>query len=487
MADEEKKEAHNRYKVVLKSTRGEEFCDVIVAACVRVPFYKKSSFWVLKINTSPHWAQQLFNELASKTLKHFRLIITEVELNDVNSTLIEKQDVHYKEYKCVHAITSSGGYKVNVEDHNTEVIMTLIDYVFYDLSIKKAFNRKFDNTTAFAVINKYEKFLQDKYGSDNFYFNKVNIPKNEDDDQISNYKYEELLLALKNDIQVTDVLMYNKKAVLNPSFYFFDDFYLDKDVKAPITCHFINLGDRKKFKKYDIRKWFDNLYVSTQVTEIPISDPFFKLVQGYDSIIFRRKNMILKHDLKDTMPIFHPIIKKSTEKEYVVNAEGDRLAKIRKVYIEDIEHGNMGNSGTAKKRQNHLVFYEQDDLEHTKKRFKNYRLFIERKLKQYMVLQTQDCFCEWVQFGRCYNLEVSLGHQDKYVYTPIAIENVFYKEAGKDLACKHTVRSLMIEYYDNDDQFCSNCDYYGSNYCKLHYISVHPESWCYDYKPPSFP
>ena len=111
---------------------------------------------------------------------------------------------------------------------------------------------------------------------------------------------------------------------------------------------------------------------------------------------------------------------------------------------------------------------------------------MEARAKQFVISQTQDCFCDWMQFGRSYNFDITPENKEKYLYTPIAIENVFYKDAD-DQTVKHVARTLLLEYYDNIDEDgeyekCSRCDYYSDSSCEVHHIAKLPESWCYDYK-----
>ena len=483
MAEENK--AKNTYQVNLKFIRGEEFCDVIMCTCIKAPFFKKASFWMLKVNVTSILAEQLLNEISTKTIKQFRLIIYEIKIDPQTLEAEEMSLVHYREYKAIHAINAMGGYKVNMDDQNTELIITLVDFVFFDLFTKQKFNRKITNeydkdgkliykNTAFNAINdKYRNFLKNKYKSDTFYFNNIGV-----DEDKSNYQYEEILLTPENDIQITDILTYNKKAINYPSFYFFDDFYLDKDVDAPITCHFISLKDNTRFKEFDINKFFDTLYASTLIKEVPINDHFYKIIQGQDSLITRKNNMTSDRVVNSSTPIFHPTVEESEKSEYVVNSEENREANVHKINIDGLKHENK----TSVEIEKPLIFYTQDTDELMKERLKNYRLFIEAGVKQFVTVQTQDCFCEWLQFGRAYNFDITEDKKTKYLYTPIAIENIFYKDAN-DHTTKHISKAIMLEYYDNENKSCIDCNYYdlGEKYCVLHSVAKESESWCYDY------
>ena len=162
--DSEDSKAQNIYQIKLKSIRGENVSDVTMCSCVRAPFYKKASFWILKTNMASWLAQQVMNEISTKTTKQFELIIHEV-IKDEKDNIEELQLVHQRQLKCIHAVNSSSGYKINTEDTNTELILTLVDYVIFDLFTKRTFNRKFKNKSAYSIINnEYKEFYIDDYG-----------------------------------------------------------------------------------------------------------------------------------------------------------------------------------------------------------------------------------------------------------------------------------------------------------------------------------
>ena len=477
--DSEDSKAQNIYQIKLKSIRGENVSDVTMCSCVRAPFYKKASFWILKTNMASWLAQQVMNEISTKTTKQFELIIHEV-IKDEKDNIEELQLVHQRQLKCIHAVNSSSGYKINTEDTNTELILTLVDYVIFDLFTKRTFNRKFKNKSAYSIINnEYKEFLKVKYGLDTFNFNNINT-----DIDKSDHSYEEILLATNNDLNVTDILLYNKKAMKTLSFYFFDDFYLSKDVEKPITCHFINLNDSREFTEFDITEWHDTQNATSLVKEIPISDDFYKLIQGQDSTVFKHSNMTADRK-DDSSKTFYQINTESHKSNYIVD-EDKRNTGISSIDNLGLEMGKAGNNTNYKDRQKSFIIYSQDSDDLTKERLKNYRIFVEARAKQFVISQTQDCFCDWMQFGRSYNLDITPENKEKYLYTPIAIENVFYKDSD-DQTVKHVARTLLLEYYDNIDEDgeyekCSRCDYYSDSSCEVHHIAKLPESWCYDYK-----
>ena len=81
-------------------------------------------------------------------------------------------------------------------------------------------------------------------------------------------------------------------------------------------------------------------------------------------------------------------------KLYKINLE-EKIKKNKntKLIVSDVRFVNESNaiqenkndSSKYKKRENHLVFYSQDSDEITKTRLKNFRVFIESKIKQFVI------------------------------------------------------------------------------------------------------
>jgi len=465
MADEQQSSSP-RYKIKLIAIRGEEFDDVIYCVCVKAPFIKKASFWNLKINVSSLWAMQLFNDLSKQVKVKVELKITEIKHEGEFNSLEDGRIIHHKPYMCINATNAMGGYKINMSDQNSEINIILVDHILYDMSIKNSFNRKLSEITAFKALEEYEKCLKTQYGEQTFYNNYINIV----DDQKSTYQYEELLMVAKNDLEVTDILIYSKKILQHISFYFFDDFCLDKQNQNHIVSHFINLSNIKKFTPFDISKYFDTLYSTTILKEVPVNDMFRVLTQGYDSFIFKTKFMFDKLEPQSIKTLFSPNVSNiDLEESYKINTQ--RESTIVKPEI---------NFQRSLGRQKCMSIYVPDKKDLAKERLDNYQDFIDTKVKQLILIQSNDCYCDWIQFGRSYNLD--LTKPEEFRFTPIMIANIFYKD-GSERSTKHVGKSLMLEYYSDTTDLCSTCKFFYSNTCTLHYIFRDDSSNCYDYTP----
>ena len=417
-----------RYTIVLKSIGGEEFSDVISCICVRAPFYKKASFWMIKVNVGSLWAEHMYNDIGRPTTPQLELFIYSVKHEGETNNDERSKLVHHKLYRCVSVTNGMGGLKLNLTDVNTEVILTLVDHVLYDLSIKNNYNKKLNNKTAFEVLTNYESEIKDRYGENAFWSNHIGI------DNVKNeYKYEELLLTSNNDLQVSDILLYSKKALKDVAFYFFDDFCLDDKCSGLIARHLINLNAKNSnFKKFDVTKYFDTVFTSSIIKEIPYSDTFRLLTQGYDSFIFKTKYMFNKIDVLEKEVLYQPIISSVTKNsDYKIN--NNRKTSV----IEPTINFQKTNDS---KRQKSMIIYVPDNKKEAVDRLKRYKTFVENRVKQLSYIQTTNCFCDWLQFGRLYNLNIN--NPQEYLYTPITITNMFYKE-GNERTVRHTSKAKI--------------------------------------------
>lgn len=462
MSDEQK-DSSPRYKVRLIGIRGEEFEDVIYCACIKAPFIKKASFWNIKINVSALWASQLFNDLGAQVKPTVYLQIREI-MHEGSHKSIEDEGklIHSKKYMCLSATSKDISLNA-MSDQNLVVNMFLVDHVLYDMSISNAFNRKLSNVTAFEALQEFEKSLKTNYGDQTFYNNYIGI----EDGEKSDYKYEEILITTMNDLQVTDMLIYSKKILRNLSFYFHDDFYLDSNNLNNITNHFINLSDISKLTPFDISKYFDTLYSNMIISETPLADTFRKFTDGFDSFIFKTKYMFDKLIPEDIKTLFSPETTNITQTDYEINEQ-------RKAKVNTAETNFVKSSVPKKSKQ--VFVPDKKDL--AKERLKNYHEFIDSKVKNLKIVQTADCYADWLQFGRAYNLD--LTQPEKYLYTPIMIGNIFYRDGGIERTTKHIAKSVMLEYYSND-KTCSSCKFYQVQTCTLHYIKKYENSYCYDH------
>jgi len=456
-----------RYVIRLVSVAGEPFDDVIYCTSIRTPFLKKASYWILKINTASLWAQQLLNELTCPTTIRLRLIIKEAN-HEGEQKIEELKTILDRECTCVEAKNAVNGAKINLTDQNSEIILILADHILFDMSTKTSFNKRIVGKTAWEAFVEYEEKLTSKYGQAFW----INHKSNESD--INNHVYEEMFTPLINDLQMSDYILYNRNALNNISFYFFDDFCIQPEQTGHIGAHLINLANKDLFKKLDIGKYFDIGRASTMIRELPVKDVFGALTKGYDSCIFNSKYMFSHPDTLSFETLYYPTLQEYDSEEYTV-VSGEREGSI---IIPKIKFDNKSDNTQFDQRQKSMVIYVPDNTEIAKQRFVNYKNFLSSSMKQLVETQTMDCFCDWLQFGYIYNLDQY--HNKDYIYTPIAICNIFYKDSNEKTT-KHIARSIMVEYY-RDGGICSSCKFFdGSGACTLHFSYTTENDRCYDY------
>lgn len=467
-----------RYQIKLHAVRGEVFDDVIFCSCIKSPFYKCASYWVLKIVVSSVWAMQLLNDLSKSTTRQFNLEIVSVKHEGEFDSLDDKETsierVHFKTYNCINAINGLGNYAIDVGNQNATIIMTLSDHIFYDMYNKRSFNKRLKDITAYEAIEKFYEHMNSRYGTSTFWYNKVNLEQS-----INDYKYEELLLLSNNDITIPERLLYSQKALQDISLHFYDDFCLHPDCNKPLACHFVNFKNLQNFPQFNVMKYFDTLYTLQRLRDYPYSDAFRQLTNGYDSIIQESKYGFNYQHLDKNRPLYHPKVENYEVQEYLINEE--RKANVVVMERTDIKHENKDDSSVPNERQKPMIVYTPDTVAKSEERIKNFKLFSEDTVKQCVMFQIMDCFCDFLQFGVSYNFD--LVYNTEYIYTPISICNIFFKE-GAERSVKHMIKTIMLEYSRSEytvEKTCSSCKFFVDTLCTLHYITKESNGSCFDH------
>lgn len=455
-----------RYRIKIINIRGEVFDDVIYCICNKMPITKKATFWTIKANVSSIWAQQLYYDISKHSRVEVRLQISELVSEGEATTNDEIKTIYDRGCVCLYVTNANGNRHVTPGDINIELILYLCDPLLYELSTKHYFNTILSDKTAFDAIEGYEDSLSKYYG-DNFYFNKVNV-----DGYKSTYKYEKILVMLDNDLEVTDLLLYNKKALMTPSFYFFDDFCLTDKVNKAITIHFINLQDIQStdFEKIKMHEQLDKAAQTILQKEVPFQDVFKTVTNGCNHWNIDNPRGTDRVMSENKLNLFAPqVISTVEDVDYVINE--NRKTKIVKTEVTYTK---------SEERQKFGYMYTPDTSKLAIDRLQNFFDFVNIKCKQLVVTQTMDCYCDWLQFGRSYNLDLTAERIDNFLHTPIAICNIFYKD-GTNKNTKHIAKSVMLEYYRPFDGNCSGCKYFSNFSCMLHNEPQKENNYCPDF------
>lgn len=455
-----------RYRIKIIGLRdGEVFDDVVYCVCNKMPMTKKATFWYIKANVSSVWADQLYYDISKHSRVEIGLQISELMSEGEAVTNEEIQTIYDRKCVCLYVQNANGNRYVTPGDQNIELIFLLSDPLLYELSTKHHFNTILSDKTAFEAIEKYEEVITSKYG-DNFYFNKVNVNANK-----SSHKYEKLLVMLDNDLDVTDLLLYNKKAMMTPSFYFFDDFCITDKVNKAISVHFINLQDIQstEFEKIKMHEQLDKSFQTILQKQVPFQDVFKTVTNGCNhwNIDSPRGTDRIMNETK--LNLFAPQVVSVVDGEYSIN--DNRKSKIVKTEVTYVK---------SEEKQKFGYMYTPDKSKLAIDRLQNFFDFVNIKCKQLVVTQTMDCYCDWLQFGRSYNLDLTAERIDNFLHTPIAICNIFYKD-GTNKNTKHIAKAVMLEYYRPFDGTCSGCKHFSSSTCTLHNEPQKEENYCPDF------
>ena len=405
-----------KYDIVFRTPYGEINSDVQFLTFVRSPLIKVSSFALMKINLTQTLTQQIINDLANNLFSDYSLEIYTV---DESKSDIKVEKLFNKPYKILYIEPTE---PISFEKQNISSYM----------STTNTYNTILENVTAYQAIKKYEEFIKKQYG-DIFKFKDITS-----NFELNKFKYEQILVKTKSDLDVPLYLINTYKPFNSFCFYFFDDFNLDEDSDNEITCHFINLFDKEKIRKYDITKYSDILGTTKRLDIFPLSDPTLKLDKMDQTLNISNREII------------YNTIKKTKSKVPKKNSNSD--VKTSKILDErEVKIGNFTNPikmTDVSSSSQHTNIYSPDTTENAINRFEILREFFLKHIDHIQTFETTDCLPDWCKFGKLYNMG-NMG-ETEYLYTPLCIFNIFVRINAKESFCKHLSRYSMLKYLDDD-------------------------------------
>jgi len=234
------------YEIGFENTETKEYYyDILQCAFFRTPLIKQASYTILKINLPPLLIQYILNDINNNNhynkLK-FNLVIY---LVDREKRYKRVKKVYYKNFVVIN-LELLENFLPNKDRLSCRLL--LVNPVLHYMNNTNTFNKIFENITAYEAIEKYESFLKQTYG-DTFYINHISPDVNK-----STFKYEQMLIKIKNDMNVPTEIINTYKPFHTFNYYFFDDFYISDECDKDISCTFLNLYDRTKLRQFDILK-----------------------------------------------------------------------------------------------------------------------------------------------------------------------------------------------------------------------------------------
>jgi len=254
--------------------------DVSEFSVFRCPFEKTSSFTILTVNMQTIMFMGIETECKAHNFPSINITIKQ---NDKSlyepDTYGEVKEIATKNYLILNI---EGDEKPNLAEPYTSVTLYLANPVLYYLNTTNSYNKIIEDKTGLETLKDFEQHLTSIYGCKTFEFTKIG-----DNINLNSYKYEQILIRLKNDLLIPTWIIQNYKPFDSFSFYFFDDFCITDQNSKDIIGYLINLIDKDQFSKMDCldlpTEVFAGLkYISSNI----LNDTFNYLIQENASKIF---------------------------------------------------------------------------------------------------------------------------------------------------------------------------------------------------------
>jgi hypothetical protein len=412
--------------------------DIIHFAIVRTPIVKQASFMVVRMNLRPPVVQQLMNRINDNFFPTNRVVLYAIDESKDGKKITPLLDVE----RAIISVKPETELSIT-QSSMTAVTLILVDPILYQMSTSLTFNKSYTAKRGIDVVNDYEKTMDSIYSSNSFYTNRII-------DKINPHIYNQIMVnprpqsvkldgptpvkfSFNSDIDVVPFIQLNYKVTNAFSFYFYDEF--DTSRPEPITRHFITLYDYNIMKTVDISKYGDIRHQTVRLGASSVSDSSRFLDKGsLENIVFnyRTPDMLVK-----SVKVLTSMLKqsKATSSKEIELTEG-RTANLSKGILEE------------KKIQQGLACLNvkvPDSPENAKERIDLTLETLKGRIDCVEHYYTNNCSFDWLQFGKRYNM--SQERPSEYIYSPIAIANIFQRVNPKEDWLSHHARYSMIKFY----------------------------------------
>jgi hypothetical protein len=309
--------------------------------------------------------------------------------------------------------------------------LILVNPVLFDMQKSNGFNKILKSTTAMEGLNAYEYYLKEQYGDTTFEFKKIGC-----DENLNSYIYEHIHCRKENDLQVPDFFLQQKKALNSFSYYFFDDFRIDKGKEADICGLHINLIGIDPFTLIDIQDNEKNPDAPNLdfLSRSPQFNPFSPLAKlPLESRIVGRDPQGRDERNDDPGPVPTSQLKTTVVDEKNHTKGRDAPISTAKLETKDKPVANV------------LILNNPDSVDDGLKRFDILQEQFADTIRAFHIYNIDNCYPDLYQFDRRYNLDVVDEESSKGPHIPIAIVNIFRRDPEKTNMLKHSVRLQTIK------------------------------------------
>jgi len=404
---------------------GFECNDVAELSVFRCPFIKTASFTILKLSIPTSIYIGIETECKEQNFLPVKItIMTNDASSSKPSEYGETKNITTKIYKLINIELDDGS--VTQESYITASLY-LVNPILYYLSTTNSYNKILEDKSGLELLEDFEKHLSDTYGEKAFKFKKI-----KDDKNINEFKYEQLLVRLNQDLLIPTWILQNYSPFNSFSFYFFDDFVIDNENTNDIVCYLINLNDKNQFKKVDCLNnptyiAVANKYISTYI----LNDTFNILDQVNPSKIICGSDIQFKYKKADGQTIVDNIKTESSDSIELMPDES--ILPI----VSTLEQ-------KSKQPTEQTILYSSADIDTSIKKLKITKKQLKENLDMIIYYYLRESHPHFFQFGKVYNLDPF--NEQGYFYTPISLVNIFKRMFGKVPLLTHHLHYQVLKF-----------------------------------------
>lgn len=441
------KSEHGEFKYViaiqLNGNDQNSYDDTSLFVTIRAGFLKYASLHYLVTNINTPAYQAIQNDINDGKYPEGTLYIYSMS----NVEKEKKKNLIYKKKMLIRYIVNKTSADIK---HVTtvKVGMLLIHKVLFEMDRKYSFNQTFNTKTPVDVLKAYEGFIDSSYGTNSFISKHIISNENK-------YKYEQILtkpspqkitlpdnksykILTKTDISVPLFLQYKYKISNSFGFYFFDDFNMRE--KKDIVRYFISFFDKEKFEKFDVSK-YEDIQGQSKLKKTYNFEDYNKVVT--------KENPVMNYKTKEAA---YETKKQQTGKNNTSKTQGNSKIlldpKDKSRYLYGVQSNNQ--TKTQKQSNEEITVQTPDDKGNAQQRINISKTTIQQKVDDIESYVNYNCSPEWLQFGMIYNLSPVIS--EKYLYTPIAIINVFHRLNPKEHQTTHSLEFLMLKFKEKESK-----------------------------------
>jgi hypothetical protein len=414
-----------------------EYKDVDQLVFFRNPISKMASFTYLTMNLDTALCRNVIDMVSQNDYPKVHVKIFSVDESNPQEVCRDRKivKIYDRELICIGANQKE---EKNIDNNFKKIEMVLVNPIFYNLELKNSCNMVKNDISPYETVSTYEDWLKKTYG-DVFYFRKI---VNEDN-QNKNKKIEHVLFNDKNDMALIENMMNTYNANLGISFYFFDDFYIEKDSKAIVTCHYINLSDVNRFKiiDYTYALQFNGIQI---IKETPF----------YDRNLSDKRSSTASTTTSNTTHKHGPnssstpakVEKQDPGTSETASIGGEEVTIPSSGQTQSVPYEGQTTNDSMKNSLTDISKKTGDDKEAEDLLEKNLNLIASTStaIRSTVSVKNDKCLPNYYQFGNLYCIDIE--NMSGFHMSPINIVNIFCRRSGNDDDLEHQAYGLFLKY-----------------------------------------